>query len=366
MANDGYRYTLQLYRADGAALGQAAVEVDWEPAREWARFQAVRRCGTAAIASGAVSEPEPLWHESMGAPFIEGFRMTVALPGGGECASDFPVRYFNALASAASARLVESGALKNGDRYQYAAAAFPNGAAGRAAEAQAFQVEEEPPELPVAGAEIGRYLRDSALVGQEEAADLKVFVPDYVLEEAVLLAREAPGRETGGVLVGHLRRDPEISDIFAEVTAQLPARHTVSEAAKLTFTPATWTGIRAALNLRRRGELMLGWWHSHPVRDWCPECPPEKKRRCRLARDFYSEHDMALHRAVFPAAFTIGLVLNGLGGDDATFSAFGWRRGMLEPRGFRVLGAAADMVRRPAAETVTGEQEKTKNACART
>ena len=45
--------------------------------------------------------------------------------------------------------------------------------------------------------------------------------------------------------------------------------------------------VRAVLELRRRQEIHLGWWHSHPVRHWCEEpsaeVPDSKLEPERLA-----------------------------------------------------------------------------------
>ena len=54
---DTYRYAIDCYTADGRPLGQVGVEPDFQPAREWALFDAARR-GLASLvtaeASGAV------------------------------------------------------------------------------------------------------------------------------------------------------------------------------------------------------------------------------------------------------------------------------------------------------------------------
>ena len=41
MAN-GYHYTLELYTRAGASLGRLPLAADFEPAREWTRFEAIR------------------------------------------------------------------------------------------------------------------------------------------------------------------------------------------------------------------------------------------------------------------------------------------------------------------------------------
>jgi hypothetical protein len=108
-------------------------------------------------------------------------------------------------------------------------------------------------------------------------------------------------------------------------------------AQRLTFTSDTWTDFRRALELRRRDEIMLGWWHSHPVREWCRKCPIERQRDCAMRGDFLSEDDRLLHRTIFPRAWGLALVVNDVSFSDPTHSLFGWRLGVIELRDFRVL-----------------------------
>ena len=160
-----------------------------------------------------------------------------------------------------------------------------------------------------------------------------MFLPREVLEQTAALTAEHPGRETGGILIGCLRRDAAAARLYLEITAQIPARHTEATSAKLTFTPATWTDVQSALTLRNRDEAMLGWWHSHPVREWCKDCAPEKQAQCVLARGFLSEDDRRLHRTVFPRAYSVALVVNDLE-SGPTWSLFGWSRGVIASRDF--------------------------------
>jgi hypothetical protein len=171
--------------------------------------------------------------------------------------------------------------------------------------------------------------------GEHDPADIEVVLPDYVLDEMIVLTQAAGECEVGGVLIGHLCADTEPRAIGVEVTAQIPARHTVGDASKLTFTSDTWTDVRAAVRLRRRDELLLGSWHSHPAHAWCRACPPERQRECQLATGFMSADDRVLHRAMFPAAFSQAVVVTqSVLGTHASW--FGWRRGTIQPRGFRL------------------------------
>jgi proteasome lid subunit RPN8/RPN11 len=333
-----YRYVLMLYREDGSAVDQVAATVDWEPAREWTRFLAVRRGWLTAGAVEEASLVEPVWHPKLSEPFVDGFRVSVAANGAGDVSTGFSISYFRPLVSVATSRLVEEGTLKAGERLAYLAAAYPNQESASDGPARRFTATEIAAAVPLKEGALGPFSRAGAPVGPVAADDMPVFVPERVLSQAAELARDAGAKETGGILVGRLHRDTSLPEVFAEVTAQIHARDAEADLTTLSFTSETWTAVRAALDLRRQDEIMLGWWHSHPVREWCKSCSPEKQRVCRMAADFFSGHDRALHRAVFPRAYSVALVVNDLPDVEPTFSLFGWRQGLLESRGFHRIG----------------------------
>lgn len=339
MLKDGYQYALMLYGEGKASLGQVSLVVDWEPAREWAEFRAIRRGLLSADEAGRVSVVQPLWHPSLGEPYMQGFRVSVETKEAGEVTTDFTKAYFRQHAKQAAALLTKKGSLKKGERFKFLAAAFPRQEKPPEDSKFTFTMEEVRPSLNVREASLAEFIGESAWQGSLDVDDMPVFVPERILEEAKALSKAAGAKETGGILIGHLVKDVSLPEVFAEVTAQIPARHTEAELTKLTFTPATWTDVRAALELRRRGEIMLGWWHSHPVREWCKSCSLESQKVCAMGSDFFSAHDHALHRTIFPRAYSVALVVNDLCGDEATFSLFGWRRGLLEARGFHITGA---------------------------
>lgn len=335
-----HQYVLELLRENGEAIGQSPVAPDWEPAVEWTRLAGLRAHGVWAGDSASGRYVEPLWHATLGEPHISGFRVHLAAPGVGEWCSDFPIHYFAEAAREASAKLVESGVLTAGDRVRFRATAYARSDAAAASTPLRFDTHEAPAPLALTVAPLAPLLAASAACGDAQAGDLQVFLPTQALEEATALTEEAAARETGGILIGHLHHDPDTRELFAEVTAQIPARHTVGDSVKLTFTSDTWTDVRGAIALRRRHEIMLGWWHSHPAREWCKACPPERQQVCRLSTGFLSADDRALHRAMFPRAFGLALVLtNALAGIDTAL--FGWRAGLLERRGFHWIGGTA-------------------------
>ncbi|HNT89567.1 MAG TPA: hypothetical protein PKL84_17020, partial [Candidatus Hydrogenedentes bacterium] len=151
------------------------------------------------------------------------------------------------------------------------------------------------------------------------------------------LVRDAGPCETGGMLIGRLCRDADAGELFAEVTAQLPAEHVQADSASLTFTGETWAAARDAIRLRGGSETPLGWYHSHPAKEWCKDCPPEKRATCSL-ECFFSAADQQVHATLFPHAYSVALVVTD-GQRGLRFDLYGWRRTRILQRGFHMLRA---------------------------
>jgi len=332
-----YRYALAFYKEDKTPLGQVPLEVDWEPAVECARFGAFRKDVLAPEDGSVEAAIEPIW---LKAPYLSGFRVAFERNGTTGINQDFDTDYFAGLAKGVVPQLVESGKLAENERYFFLAVAFP--AEKDQDEPAKLGIVAQPvtPSLALKSSSLPELTREASPVGAL-SDDVPVFLPERVLGEVEALAREACPKETGGILIGHLHRDSDLPELAAEVTAQIHARRAEADSVRLNFTAACWTDVKGALELRGQGEIMLGWWHSHPVREWCKDCSNESQEGCALARDFFSAHDRALHRAVFPRAYSIALVANDVGVGDLSFSLFGWRNGLIAPRGYHLKGKEA-------------------------
>lgn len=346
----GYRYAVEYFRDnDGTSLGAVPIEVDWGPALEWAHFSGVRRGTLEAVSSPRGGSIEPLWDPSRGQPMVRALRAVASTSGGsGEVACEIPFSYFHDLALRGSDRLLAEGLLKRGEAFRYAVCAFAVDARlspVSVTEAQGLQIEfedleERPQELALEVRPLEAYSeRSMACGGKSAPADIPVFIPQQVTEEALELCQSANGLETGGVFVGYLRRAAEGNEVFVEVSAQIPAVHTESKTTRLTFTPETWSAVRAAMELRGQCELMVGWWHYHP--NWCAGCPPERAERCPISSDFFSFDDRHLHRTCFPRAYQMAMLFSDHSGSGMNASLFAWRQGTLVSRGFHVLAGDA-------------------------
>jgi proteasome lid subunit RPN8/RPN11 len=342
MTQHEYRFAIDYYTEHGRALGPVAVEPDWQPAREWARFTGMRQGLLPPLTTHPPGAIEPVWDEALGAPVCSGVR--VVFPqgdgdgAGDEVSAEIPRRYFHELARAKSSVWIERGELSAGELYRYRVCAYPGRAAAPSSAASAAGVlaaEEVPRPLALEDAELTAFLGRAEPRGDFDLEDVRVFIPQQVLDEAREHASRAGDVETGGVLVGKLRRDAAAPEIFLEVAAQLPAQHAEATATRFSFTPATWAAAHGALELRGNQEIICGWWHLHLM--FCRSCPEERQRACPLARPFFSSEDHHLHRACFPQAYQVALLISDLPDGGLTPALFGWRRGMIEPRGFHVL-----------------------------
>jgi hypothetical protein len=336
-----YKLVIELLRENGARLGQMSVKIDWEPAREWTRFLGIRRGLLPLEESLRTTAIEPVWNRSMGEPYLEGFRVTISGKGCENISEDFSTAYFNNTARRASGHFVQTGSLKALDRFLYLVAAYPNHtgtqSSAKETEKPRFESEEVEPKISYEMKPLAESLEGAVPEGVLCTGDMPVFIPRQILDEAEACTVSAKGIETGGILIGHLCRDEKLPEIFAEVTAQIPARAN-GNTHKLTFSPETWTAVRAAVDIRNKAELYFGFWHSHPVSEWCKknDCSMEKLQNCPLAKGFLSEDDQMMFRAVFPRAYSVALVCSDLPIGNPSHSLFGWRSGRIESRGFHV------------------------------
>ena len=332
-----YRFALDIFGEDGTNLGTVAAKRDWEPAHEWTRFYFQRRGQLSLDSNGGASTVIPLWEHTLGEPYCRGYRVQIQTPNGRPVASDFPNTHFRDFAAVIASSFVAKKKLREGEFYTYMVVAHP--APPETQTTGGLSVANASPRVPAKDASIRDFLARATPSGVIDIDDMPVFVSRRVLDEAAEQTHAEEGTETGGILIGVLGRDTIAGEIFAEITAQIPAEHTSGSNVKLTFTPETWAAADAALRLRRRGEIYLGYWHSHPVRAWCKgkACTLEAQKSCHLAKDFFSADDEAVMRAAFPRAYSIAIVANDTAFTGLTFSMFGNREGTTQPRGFYVL-----------------------------
>jgi hypothetical protein len=347
-----YRYAVEFYDENNISKGRAPLQVDWVPAVECAWLRGLRRNLLSSTDGTDGTAIQPIWQNAIGEPYVAGFRVSVPSEDAEGISAEFSSEYFNDSARAATAPLVEEGDVRPGEHLLYRIMAFADPDHAGPSMKSRFRTETLINPLPIRQSRLSDLMGISLEAGPTTPGDMPVLIRASVLEETVELSRKAGSLECGGILIGHLHRDPEMADVFAEITTQVPARHTVADTNKLTFTHDTWTAAQAAIDLRGRNELLLGWWHCHPVHAWCKNCPPEKRGVCPLAHGFLSIDDCRLHRTVFPRAYTLALLISHISESNLPHSLYGWRGGRLECRGYHRLDdvqATAETVAVPTA-----------------
>lgn len=347
--NCPFQFSLEFTGPDQQPLGQFPVSPDWVPAEEALRFEALR-FGNDQPLSGSEIFLDPVWSEK-GAPFVAGFSVTAS------CVPTvtIPVSYMRNEARKIESMLVEQDKLKKGDAYTFKTLAYAAARSPARAGSALFNIEEELVEPPFTERDIDELVALSATDDEalESAAPLRIFIPQAVLDETRGLGEAAGNMETGGLLIGHLHRDPAKPVVFLEVTAQIPAAHTSASTTSLSFNDDTWHAARAAIAIRNRGEQPVLWWHSHPSKWFCNEtCPMEERLKCSMQRPFLSADDLLLHRTVFYKAWQAALLVN-VADAGTTHTVWGWKEGGVRQLPFRVLdGAVHQPVR-----TIAPEEE---------
>jgi hypothetical protein len=324
-------YEMELIAGDGRTVGRMPLEPDWQPVIECAAFAAMRR-GRLPLRAGAHDgRVEALWEAGDGAPRITGFRVCVD----GAEPRAVSLAYLLPDARIAAAQLVAAGALEAGETYSYRVLAGADDPATGAI-ALEFAVEDVGAVLPVRDAVLADRLAGAERWGPAPAGDeFPVLVSRALLDATAAQARANPDVEVGGVLVGHLLRDRAGGELALEVTAQIAARHTVADATSLTFTAETWAAVDAAVAARGGDLLRCGWAHWHP--NWCRRCPLDHQRRCTRALPALSAEDVHLTRVCFPQGHAVALLTSESIHTGLTWSLYGWRDGVLAPRGFEIV-----------------------------
>ena len=273
-------------------------------------------------------------------PQARGFDVILPAPAGGEHRAWFASTFFAARALRIGADLVREGKLPEKGRLLYRLAAYLDAVEEKPRRGLRIALEPASVAVPLRTAS-RRDLGVAEAWDDPSPDDFPVVIPRRVIEEAVEEAKQAPEREVGGVLLGHLCRDRENGEVFLRVTCQVPAEQTEATTTSVTFTAATWARVREVLELRGEGEVFAGWVHSHPFR-FCAECPLPTPQECVDKVLFYSTDDEFLMELSFARPFMVGLLTaveskleRKLG--HAPVRLYGWKDGEIEPRGFDVI-----------------------------
>ncbi len=336
-------FVLHLFKGDDSPLGQARMEVDWDPALESCHLSGIRRGKLPPMHNIGTHRIEPIWDAEKGKPSVAGFRTVISEGNGSEgFSSDFPITYFADQALRESQCYVRTGRLNPGDRIRYRITASPGTRATEpetgASRPRGFSVREVPKPIPLGSVSLHRLRDESVPFDGGEEEDMPVFIPDHVLNEVCSRTREGGAYEVGSILLGHLHRDTESPEIIAEVTAAVPIPSPEQKLYSLSITAESWAEVRNTIRLRDKQEIMVGWAHSHSfMKEVCQNCKRVEDKSCDHTAVYMSEKDCGLHRTAFYRAYNLALVLGDTPCTGLNYGLFGWRYGGIHRRGFRIL-----------------------------
>jgi proteasome lid subunit RPN8/RPN11 len=335
--DDRFRYFVEIYKRDsGALLGRSPIQVDWGPVQEQLTFDLLRRGIIDDFSRELAVRMEPEWRNPETEFAIRGVRATAMLGENHHESIFVPIDYFRAEARKAADQFLDTGQLQSGELFEYRVLALQRDQAA-AIPRPRIAIERVAASVPITGASRADFLDRALLFGAAEATDVQAFVHWRVLEEASILTRRAEALETGGILIGHLHRDPFFPEVFLEITAQVPA-NARSQLTRLSFTPDTWSQAQAAVEARGRNEIWLGWWHSHAFFKEKMAAENEIASHPSTA-PFLSSDDLRLHRSVFPRAYSLALLITDAPDSGMSWTMFGWQNATVSQRGFHLIHA---------------------------
>jgi hypothetical protein len=333
-----YRFRLEFFHGKDRRVHELPLaKPDFARAVEAAFFEALRRGLFDDYTPPADALLLPCF-AAPGSPRADGFAVALPLPGGDDYRKEFPSEFFDRRARRVAAELARAGRVEEGSTVLYQLSACLEDGEEKPARGLRITVEPESIDVPIRPGSRSAFGPAEPWDGPHPE-DLPVLLPRRVIEEALDDARRDPGREVGGALLGHLRRDGD--ELYLEVTCQVPAEQTSATETSITFTPQTWARVREVIEVRGEGEIFVGWVHSHPFR-LCKDCPLVPPPECVAKVLFFSADDEFLMELSFPRPFMVGLLTAvepkleaALG--HAPVRLYGWRDGAIVPRGFHVI-----------------------------
>ena len=351
---------VEALNARGEKLGDFKLDdVAYEPAIQWAHFAGVKQGLITPVLVPAAAEIIPVACSERGLPYIEGFEVRFA---GQSRGMKFGNDLLHNDVLRNSSALIEQGRLQAGEQFTYRICSFAPGSEIDSRRSNTSpETSDHSEDFSLLPSVEVLNIRDDLLPesshsvgGPWDDDDLPIVIPQHVLDEAVLLAASAAEKESGGLLLGQLCRDVDTLQLFLEITAFMPAPHARGTETSLHLGPDTFAAVEKLLALRNCNEQTVGWLHSHPW--FCRNCPVEQRQHCALREPFFSEADRNVHRTLFPQAFSPAVLITDLGEGRTSIDVFGWRRGLIESRGF-LKPAPAALSRPQSASKARTDQE---------
>ena len=298
-----YDFTIEVLK-EGAVVGRAPA--DLAPCLEDIRFRAVVMGDVPNDGSVPPVRVAPVWHE-VGSPIVAAVRLSLGEAAGARYGRDV----FAPRAEAVVAALVRDKVLADGDTVVWRVVAAPSAA-------------EAPSRFRARATRAPYPLRPGSLPQAEPGTFGVVLGGDVIdaIRAAVVASKTV---ECAGLLTGELVHDRERGVAALRVTDQVPLPPGAGGASDVHFSfgPETFAAARRAL--AESGAECVGWTHSHPPCERCPERP-----ECTADLVFFSRDDHFVHAGAFQAPYMIGLVAGKVASQPATrpgFRLYGWAHG---------------------------------------
>lgn len=334
-----YQFILEICDQEGRVFHRAPVN-DFRRCKEDFRFSAFR----SGFWENRSREPdlllEPLWLDEGKSPYCEGVMLHLAENGSPYAKQYgkplFKYQAYRAYLELAQNRVQEKDEVQAETELHYRIAAFPidqngpNGVGG--SDGIIITFADHP--LPLVRRSLADFPPPATPFSEGE---MPVLMAEHVVEEMIDYVMQRKDREQAGFLVGQLCQDPETGAVFLVCNAQLPARNgkgqsAPTESSSIThfqFLPEHFCDVQRIIALRRKDEIVLGWYHSHP---WPFVC--EKGEQCHCTSIFFSMADVGVMEAAFPAPYQVAMVI-GRGSLENMIPAvqmYGWKDGLMVAR----------------------------------
>ncbi|MBN2329698.1 MAG: hypothetical protein JXR73_21330 [Candidatus Omnitrophica bacterium] len=337
MIENHYDYCVEIHSKEDGLIAKCRMNIDWAPAVEDALWRGICLGVLDAFHPDGDIAIEPSFDPELQAPYIAGF--SIRLPIANHPFSvEFNSQYFWMQLYPLTSLLHQQNQSGDKNAYYYQFFAMKKSSFVETETKSSIKIKALEPAFSMISIDLQSYREKSESVDNPQK-EFPVFIRRTVLDECIEQSKEAGSLEIGGVLLGSVGKDKD--ETFLEITHQIPVQ-SPGTLNKLEFKPETWEYMRWKVQQRGVQGDWIGWWHTHSyLKDVCHKCEKYKTNSCHAGSLFFSTDDYAVQRTVFPRAYSVALVIGESPCAGLQYGLWGWRKGLMERRGFYVLDSNA-------------------------